>query len=683
MLSNPKTAVRNTVGNVAMSATARMKDTIAAVISATPLAKDYKDGSVQTSAVKTTKEARNAATQIIIGSDALFDLYSSQDKYTGRTVDFQQGEAKLGKLEKKIAERNPLLDTIFHKRSIQQSDMARTGRAIIDKPLGKLSEYQQKALDDTLFKVLRSKSVLSQSITAAIKNGDIENINDFLAVGLDGNTEHLDNATKVRYARLFDRIVHQAAKEGDEATFRDDNEFADALNNFAKGNSKIKRALSIAVDALIPFKKTPANIVKRGYEYSPVALGVSLISDRAKLAEGEIDRNTYINNIAKGLTGTLLFGVGALLSSLGILNIGDDDEEDKAERKLLGGQNYSVNVGDGTYTIEFFSPAALPMFMGGKVYETIVSLLNGDDIAATVFLFDILQGVAEPMFAQTMLDGIDGAFEAISRDSAYDDTPGASFMALANYCAENWAQQFVPSVLGGIARTADDTVRGYYNAPGENKGLLDNLMVGVKKKLPGKTDETPAKLDMWGQPMSTGTLSERLIENFISPGYYEKNTEDEATLALHEFADDNNIPYTEILPKEVPKYFTAPNGDRINLTAEEYEIYAGIIGKARKEAVEKYLIDGDDVEIKYTCKVIKPRNKSGTGEKDYVLKGNINRAKNTKKWGKVVKNDNGTPTKIDVSSDEDFRAMLYKKLMEQVTEDAKAEAEQKILKKRK
>ena len=683
MLSNPKTAVRNTVGNVAMGATARMKDVIAATISASPLAKKYKDSSVQTSAVKTTKEARNAATQIIVGSDVLFDLYSGQDKYTGRTVDFQKGEAKLGKLEKKIAERNPLLDTIFHKRSIQQSDMAKTGRAIVDKTFGTLSDIQQKMLDDTLFKVLRSKSVLSQSITQAVKNGDIENINDFLAVGLNGNTEHLDNATKIRYQRLFDRIVHQAAKEGDEATFRDDNEFANALNKFAKGNSKPKRALSIAVEAFVPFKKTPANIVKRGYEYSPFALGVSLISDRVKLAKGEIDRNTYINNIAKGATGTIIFATGALLSSLGVLNVGDDDEEDKAERKLLGGQNYSINIGDGTYTIDFLSPAALPLFMGGKVYETVVSLMDGDEIKATEFLLDVMQGVAEPMFAQTMLEGVDGAFEAISRDSAYDDTAGASFMALVNYCAENWVQQFVPSVFGAVARTTDDTVRGYYNGPGEDKGLLGSLMVGLQKKDPRGIQRTPAKLDMWGQPIESGSLGERLIENFISPGYYEENTTDKATLAIYEFADDNDIPYTEILPKEVPKYFTAPNGDRINLTAEEYEIYAGIIGEARKEAVKKYLVDGDDVEIKYTCKVIKSKNKSGTGEEDYVFKGNINEAENTTEWGKVVKNDDGVPIEIAVSSDEDFRAMLYEKLMKQVTQEAEIEAQQKILKKRK
>ncbi len=692
MLSNPKTAVRNTVGNIAMGATSRMKDVVAAAISALP--SKYKEGSVQTTAVKTTKEARKAATRLLVESDNVFDLFSNQDKYTGRVNEFKQGEAKLNKIEQKIAERNPLLDTIFHKRSIQPTAMASTGRAIIDKPLGKLSDIQQKMLDDTLFKTLRAKSVLAQSITQAVKKGDIEKLDDFLAVALNGNTDNIDNATKIHYTQLFDTISKQAAKEGDEATFREDNEFANALNKFQSGDSKFKRVLSIAVEAIIPFKKTPANILKRGYEYSPVSLGINLVNGRVKLAKGEIDRNTYVNEIAKGLTGTGIFLLGALLSRVGLLNVGDEDEEDEAERKLLGGQNYSVNVGDGTYTIDFLSPAALPLFMGGKVYETVVSVLDGDEIKATEFMFDILQGVAEPMFAQTMLDGIDGAFEAISMNSAYDDTAGASFIALMNYCAESWVQQFVPAFFGGIARTADDTVRGYYNEPGKDEGLLDTLMVGIKKKLLGKTDETPAKLDMWGQPMSSGTLAERLLENFISPGYYEKNTEDEATLALHEFADDNDIPYTEILPKEVPKYYDF-RGKRYNLTAEEYEYYAGVIGKARKEAVEKALVDGDDIEVSYRFYDIKLANDSGITFKDVTFTGNLADATNTYGWApsgesegyfeyEYSDEDNKKKAiKKTAATDEEFRQFLFDAYMLEVTEKAAFEAHKEITENRK
>ena len=129
--------------------------------------------------------------------------------------------------------------------------------------------------------------------------------------------------------------------------------------------------------------------------------------------------------MAKGLTGTSIFALGALLSSLGVLSVGDDDEEDEAERKLLNGQEYAIDFGDSSYSIEFLTPAALPLFMGGKVYETIANTTEGDEVKAGELIFDILQGIAEPMFAQTMLSGVDGAFEA-----AYVDQPFDSYIFL-------------------------------------------------------------------------------------------------------------------------------------------------------------------------------------------------------------------------------------------------------------
>ena len=235
--------------------------------------------------------------------------------------------------------------------------------------LGKASDIQQKALDDTPFKKIRAKSVLAQSITANIKNGTIEDVDDFLAVALHENTDHLDSDTKIKYARLYDYICQKAAREADEATFREENRLANKVNKLRQGNTIWDRALTVAVDGLIPFVKTPANIVKRGLEYSPLAVATTLTYGKYQLTQGNIDRNAYINNLAKGLTGTSIFALGALLGKFGAITTGDDDEDEEAERALLGGQEYAINIGDGSYTIDWLSPAALPLFMGAKTVE--------------------------------------------------------------------------------------------------------------------------------------------------------------------------------------------------------------------------------------------------------------------------------------------------------------------------
>ena len=504
------------------------------------------------------------------------------------------------------------------------------------------------------------------------------------------NTENIDNAldngTKIKYSQLFDTFVKNAAKEADEATFRDESSFANQLNKWSKSS----KAANVAITSIIPFSKTPANVLKRSIEYSPVGLGVSLTSDRVKLNKQQIDRSTYINNISKGLTGTGVFALGILLSATGLLSVGDDDEDDEAERELLGGQEYALNFGNNSYSIEFLAPAAIPLFMGGKLYETIVNALNGEEIKASELLFSVLQGVAEPMFAQTMLDGIEGAFEAISRETRYNDSEGAAFTALLNYCAENWANQFVPSTFGAVARTTDDTVRTWYTEKGKEESLLGGLLVGVQKKLPVAANAAPAKLDMWGQPISSGKFGERLVENFISPGYYQKGTEDQATKALHTFATENNIPYSEVIPEKVDNYFTLPSGEQINLTAKEYEKYAGAIGAARKEAVEKYLVNGEKIKVEYNQTEIKRSLKRGRTSSKSTFYGNISTATNDRGWAPTNKKDGyikfdekGKAIGVTPASDEMYRKMLLDEILNSVTEEAAAKVEEEILAERK
>lgn len=694
MLLNPKTVIKNTLGNASMSAVARGKDVVAAGLSKIPIAKKYQDSSTQTTSVLTSKDARKAALTLLGDSRGVVSLFSGQDKYTGKESLSSKSDAKLNKVEKKLAEKNPLIEVMLNNRSIQSTPLANSKVPIVGKVFEKISDFQQKTLDDTPFKILRAKTVLAQSITAAVKSGDIKSIDDFVSVALNQNAEHLDNATKIKYAQLYDKFCKQAATEGDEATFRENNMLADKINKLRQGKTIKDKLLTVLIDGAIPFVKTPANVAKRSLEYSPLGLAKAATADRYKLATGEIDRNTYINNLAKGLTGTSIFALGALLSAFDIISADDGgDEEEKAKKQLLGGQDYAINIGEGSYTIDFLSPTSVPLFMGAKVYDEIVKAMNGDDIKALDALFEVMMGVTGPLFAQTMLSGVDGALESVSRETAYgENEEGRSMIALVNYCAESWISQFVPTILGAAARTGDDTVRTYGGS--NNSAILGGLKYGVQKKVPGANQKLPAKLDMWGQPVKSGSLPERLIENFISPGYWEEDNSDKATQAIKKFAEENGIAYSDIIPKAPSKNqeVTLPDRTKTSLSPEEYAIYAGEIGAARKKAVEDYLVNNKPIEFEITVYSLKEENQNGLtsagGKKMY--RGVLNDAKNTVGWfpkdaeqGFVVYGNDGKAEQIKAADDETFRRELYRLMWEAATEEGKSKAIEKIVKNRK
>lgn len=691
MLIAPITSIRNFVSNTSMAVTARGKDVVATGISAVgskiPTLKKYKNDSVQTTAVITSKKARKAALDLLGDSQGVVSLFSGQDKYTGEES-LSESKVKPYKVEKKLAEKSRLVEIMLNSRQFNDTPLSKTKSPAVNKVFQGVSNYQQRMLDDTPFKILRAKSVLAQSITAAVKSGKIKNIDDFVAVALEKDTKHIDKDTKIKYAQLYDKICQQAAKEADEATFREENKLVNKINKLKQGSEVQDKLLRVLIEGVAPYIKTPANLTKRSVEYSPLSTNpVTMIANRYKLAKGKIDYNTYINNLAKGLTGTSIFALGALLSAYGIISadVGDDEEED-AKRKLLGGQNFAINLGGGSYTIGFLSPVSVPLFMGAKAYDEISKAVKGDDIKALNVMFEILMGVTGPLFAQTMFDGIDGALEAVSRETAYDESEsGRNMIALVNYCAESWASQFIPTPIGAIARTADDTVRTYDGS--NNSAILGGLKYSIQKRIPGWNQQLPAKLDIWGQPIKSGNTSERLIENFISPGYYEADNTDPANEALVKFAENNNIPYTAVVPKAPSKIVTLANKTQIELNAKEYEYYAGEIGKARKKAVEDYLINNKPIEIELTVYKSEKKNQNGltsTGGK-VMYTGTINDARNSIGWfpidsgaGFVTYGDDGKAKVIVPADDATFRVKLFDTVMKAATDEAADKAKAKI-----
>ena len=238
-----------------------------------------------------------------------------------------------------------------------------------------------------------------------------------------------------------------AVKEAQKATFNDESAIANYLKSITQIKDKDTTALKvakIAIDGVIPFKRTPVNIIRRGIEYSPIGLGKALTAGLYDVKKGKISISEFADGLAAGLTGTGIFAIGMLLSGLGYVNGGfGDDDEDKF-KKLNGEQEYSVRVFGKSYTIDWAAPACIPFFIG---VETANSFKDGDGVKLSDFT-GALWNSLEPVTNLSMLSGIQNTISAAKYSSASE-----TLASIGEDIALSYAMQGIPSLAGSISRT--------------------------------------------------------------------------------------------------------------------------------------------------------------------------------------------------------------------------------------
>lgn len=336
---------------------------------------------------------------------------------------------------------------------------------------------------------------------------------------------------------LLEKGRAYAIEEAQKATYRDANKLAQTLN-------KVSREGGVAgflVDAVLPFKKTPANILRRGIEYSPVGVMKTLLADgyhlkqymdakNGKLSvmpDKAISPNQFIDHLCAGLTGSAIMAVGALLASMGIASAGMDDDDDKFD-ELRGNQKYSLNLSklfgvklfgqDVTYTMDWAAPMSMPFFVGAAIFDQ----LNGERGDFNIEnLINDLGAMAEPVFNLSMLDGVNTLFQT----SQYDDTN--TITQIGGKIVSNYVTSYIPSMLGAIARTRDSVRRKSFVKAGEGGGLMGTWRYALEQtenKIPGLSETNIPYRNAWGEA-DENSIADK-IGNWLSPGYITTMKED-------------------------------------------------------------------------------------------------------------------------------------------------------------
>ena len=536
MLGNVKTQARNLLGNTAMMALTGAKNTTLTGIEY--LANKLSGG----------KYERNTAFGVRDYMDAAKKYYKTVD-------DFVNGDSK-------YMESN--LNDSFS-RGIQDA------RKIFGfKPLEAYRKATQWAM--TQGDVLFIRPQFARSLSGYLK-----------ARGMDANTftqiVNGDIQATTEQQNLIHNATEYAAREAQEATFHDNNEISKAVSKVGKGWPAPVRAL---FEGILPFRKTPANVLVRAEEYSP--LGVVNTAVNAYQAAKGLNGKTaadVINSFSKTATGTSLFALGALLAKAGLARGTEDDEEQAAFDKMQGKQDFSIVLPDGSsYTIDWLSPAAVPFFMGVAFSD---AMADGD-ITIGEFL-KAIDTLTEPMIDMSMLQGVNDALDQIR----FADNALVNFALnqMVNYVSQGIGN----SLFGQIERITEKNRETTYTASDTAEGRTWERTLGkVLNKIPGLEYNQVEYVDAWGRTQSNGSAAERAFSNLLSPGYIGKNRSTEVDNELQRLYDAGQ---TNVFPSRISMTDTVNvyrsdgrKTEERRLTKDEYVQYQKVMGQTSLELVK-------------------------------------------------------------------------------------------------
>ena len=162
-----------------------------------------------------------------------------------------------------------------------------------------------------------------------------------------------------------------------------------ADTNLSKGASKLRESLNDMSsglplgDLIIPFTQTPANILDKLIDYSPLGT-MRAVKQLGKIGKGTFDQKRFVDVLGRSLTGAGVLMLGYKLASDGILT-GDTYDPTKKEysnaRSLAGEQSYSLDLGDKYYSIDWASPIGNLLILGAEAQKAGV---NTDDFLGSM-----------------------------------------------------------------------------------------------------------------------------------------------------------------------------------------------------------------------------------------------------------------------------------------------------------
>lgn len=278
-------------------------------------------------------------------------------------------------------------------------------------------------------------------------------------------------------------MLEEAERHAKEMTFtRDDGAIDKAMQSVRRTLDDLAPGLPFGT-AIMPFMRTPSNIISLGMRNSPLAP----FSHRwwEDISAGGVRKEMALTQMA---VGTGLYGVFMEMSMSGDLTGGGPGN--RAQRQAMeregfnggvGWQPYSIRVGDRWYQYSRFEPLGQSMAIVGDFMEILAnddwdeaSAEDGGEVASHV-----IGSIGKAFFDKNMLAGAFDFFEAVRSGDG---------VKVENELGKR-ASAMVP--FSGAARMGRRGVDPYMR---ETSSVLDDIKNGI----PLLSDDLAIQRDLWG-----------------------------------------------------------------------------------------------------------------------------------------------------------------------------------------
>ena len=536
MLGNPRTHIRNILGNTLFQVPVTAKNRIGAAVEA-----GY--NLLSGGKLERTKSLTGVNPASQLAKECRADWVNAA-KILGAGSKYSSDQTALWQMEQ---EANPF----------QNSNP-------LFKGLGKLSDMngQLLSVEDTAAK----RWIYTQSLAGYLKANGIKSISEADPL-------------------LLDRARNYAAREAMRNTFNDHNAFSDfvaKLSALPNSENKWARRAGYVTEGLLPFKRTPANILSRAVEYSPVGAAASIadLVNRGVRGQATVESvATGIDRLAAGLTGTVLLAVGFLLN--GYFSGGDDEDDKQRDfNSLTGHQSYALELENGTsVTLDWLAPEAIPFFMGVELAHAWQDGgLSWEDA------LNALKNMSGPMLEMSMLQGLNDVIEDASYAQYHGGNVPAAFIVSA---ATNYATQIFPTLFGQLERSTENRRMTTY--ADKNSPIAKDLQFFLGKtsqKIPGLDYHQIPYIDEWGREESSGDPISRTFNNILNPAYMSRVQIDNVEKELQRLKDASGS--SSVFPSRVEKSFMV-DGEMKYLTADEYTAFAKTVGQTRRDLLDRLM----------------------------------------------------------------------------------------------